>query len=771
MRSGGRLSVMVAAMALMTCHAHAYRPAQDAHPEGSPRAAAQDRFDPAVVAPSDAVQSVREALEAGAAERARRLARQAASDAGPDEAPRLRWLEARAALAEGEPREALPPLRAVADADHPLSRWASLRLAELHEEADPEAAARTAARLTTDRWAGRDRARTIEARALAAAGRAEDAIPKLRALVAEVPDHVGAASAGMPLAELLAERGAEPEALEEALGLYRRVATRAPLTRAGRDAEARARAVLARLPAERRTALAELPADDAFARAHAMYGSMRHEQAERAFRALARRFADDPARRCDAELFQGKALLRQRKRAEGAKLLAGVAERCTDLDVRARARFLTARAHARRGENADAIRHYAVVEEEAPAHRLADDALFRAALAAGDDGDTEGMVRRLQALPGRYPDGDMKPEARFLLARRARAEQRWDEALRHFDGLLADGPAHAPEGAQGRAAYWRARTLEDAGRTGEAARAHAAVVRSWPLSYHAQQSLSRLAELDEDRATDLRSRFAAEGAKAHLRFAHRPELEEPAFRRALELLRVGEVDRAMEELRHLGAVGAGADDDLLWLVAAVLDRAGAHPEASRLVRTRLHSFRRTIPTGRARLLWRLAYPRAFAPLIERVADEMGVPASFVRAVAREETAFDPHAVSVAGARGLIQLMEPTARRFAAKLGIEVTAAALHDPEVNVRVGTGFIRYLFQRFGDNPAVVPAAYNAGEGAARRWLRARGDLPLDAWIEEIPYDETRRYTRRVVETWGVYRFLDDNELPTLASALPAP
>lgn len=761
----------VAATALMTCHAQANRPAPvGAGAQTTP--VPSDRFDPAVVVPSPEVTRVREALAEGAPETAERLARAALEEADPALRSRLRWLLARAALQRKKPGDALDHLRAVAEAEGPLAPWAGLRRAELLAEGHPERAARTAAPLAARDWAGKPRARLLEARAWAEAGEADEAIPKLRQLVAEAPDHVGAASPGMPLAELLAERADDPDALEEALALYRRVATRAPRTRVGREAGERADELLKKLPRPRRTELAELTPEDALARAHALYGSMRHEEAEEAFEALARRWADDPSRRCEAQLYQGKALLRQREREAGAELLARVADACSDTDVRARARFLTARAHAQRGENTEAIEHYAIVEKEAPDHRLADDALFRAALAAEDEGDTEDMVRRLAALPKEYPHGDMRPEARFRLAWHARDEERWDEALKHLEALIHEGADEWTEGQVGRAAYWRARSLADAGKAGEAADAYVSLVRTWPLSYHGQQALERLAEIDPARAKAARARLRATGeGEGGLTFPHRPELEDPAFVRALELLRVGDTDLATRELEHLGALGAGADKGMLWLVAAVLDRAGAHPEASRLVRTRLGSFRRTLPVGQARSLWRLAYPRAFSPLIENVAKKMDVPASYVRAVAREESAFDPDAVSVARARGLIQLMEPTARRFARDLDLELKPGSLHDPKTNVRVGSRFIRYLFERYRHNPAVVPAAYNAGEGAAARWIRARPDLPLDRWIEEIPYDETRRYTRRVLETWGTYRFLDKGEIPTLAAELPEP
>jgi soluble lytic murein transglycosylase len=771
MRADGRLWLAVAASGLLTCHAQANRPEVPAATRASDQAvmAAGERvFHPTAAVPSEAVARVREALEAGAIQQAADAARAAMKEADAAERVRLRWLLATAARKAKSSAKLLEHLTAVAASDHPLAPWAALQKSELLEEGHPAEALPLVEPLARQPWAGRDRARLVRARALLATGNADEAVPELRALVAEAPARVGAASPGMPLAAWL-ERSDDVAALEEALALYRRVATRAPLTAVGREAAQRAEGVLTRLPAERREAAVAPPIEDAFARAHALFNSMRHQDAEEAFAELAHELDGALDKRCEAELFQGKAMLRRRERTAAAKLLAGVADRCADPDVRARARYLTAQAHARLGHNAEAIAHYAIVEREAPDHFLADDALFRAALAAADDGDVDGMMQRLGALPDRYPQGDMVGETLFRLAWRARAEGRHDDALSHLDRLLDQGLDGQAEGEVGRTGYWRARTLEDAGRTAEAVQAYTRLIRRWPLGYHAQHALGRLEALDAEAAAQLRASLREDRTIGPLAFARRPELDTPAFRRAIELLRVGDVDLAMVELEHLGALGEGADRGLLWLVGALLDRAGAHPQASRLARTRLAHFRRTFPAGRARALWRIAYPRAFAPLIEEVAQAESVPATFVRAVAREESAFDPRAVSVAHARGLIQIITPTAQRFARELDLPSDPASLHRPEVNLRIGTRFIRFLFERYRDNPAVVPAAYNAGEGAANRWLAARPDQPLDEWVENIPYDETRRYTRRVLETWGIYRYLDEGELAVLDPKLP--
>jgi soluble lytic murein transglycosylase len=781
------LACLLAAGVATTCDTPATRPSANAQPAApAPR---PQRFDPSSVAldPSSPEAGVRRALPDDPAT-ALRLARSGlASAPSTESAGRLHWLAADAAEAADLGDIAHHHLLTLAGSDHPLAPWAALRLAEATRDEHPASALRLVEPLAGLDWPGRRRARTVYAVTMSRTDRADEAIPLLRALVDETPTEIGAATAGLPLAELLAVRD-DVAAREEALSLFRRVASRAPGARVGQRSAIRADEVLATLPEARRAALREWSVEELTARANAWFASMNHERAAAAYAEVAERAGtDDDSAKCLAQLNQGRALLRQRDRARGAALMIAVAEACPDEDVRARARFHAGRALSRLGDHAGAITQYEALEREAPSHRLADDARLRAAIAADD---TEVMRDKLRSLPAAFPEGDMRGEARFLSAWTARAdagrspiavedEAAADARRTHLETALAtlnasieEGTGEHGEDIRGRARYWRARTLLDLGRRDEAVTELGAVARELPLSYYAQQSLARLSSLAPDEVTAIERELSADGDDAAaLTFPLRDELAAPAFERAVELLRVGSVRAATEELAFAGVFGPDVDDDELgWIGAATLNAAGAHPEASRYARRRLAAFMTTPPAGPARHRWRIAYPRAYAPLVEHVAAAEGVPATFVRAIAREESAFDPRAVSVAHAYGLTQLIRPTADRFARELGLSSTPAELLRPETNLRLGAAYMGFLWERYAENPAVVPSAYNAGERAADRWLRARPDLPLDEWVEEIPYDETRRYTRRVLQTWGVYAWLDEGRLPTLSSALPA-
>ncbi|HYW14744.1 MAG TPA: lytic transglycosylase domain-containing protein [Allosphingosinicella sp.] len=127
-------------------------------------------------------------------------------------------------------------------------------------------------------------------------------------------------------------------------------------------------------------------------------------------------------------------------------------------------------------------------------------------------------------------------------------------------------------------------------------------------------------------------------------------------------------------------------------------------------------------------------------------------------ITRQESSFDRAAVSHAGARGLMQLMPGTAREQAGKLGMPYDFGRLtSDPAYNVMLGASYFERLLNQWGGHAPMAVASYNAGAGNVNKWVRANGDprggTDIVAWIEAIPYSETRNYVQRVLENAVVY------------------
>ena len=130
------------------------------------------------------------------------------------------------------------------------------------------------------------------------------------------------------------------------------------------------------------------------------------------------------------------------------------------------------------------------------------------------------------------------------------------------------------------------------------------------------------------------------------------------------------------------------------------------------------------------------------------------------AIARQESLFNPKAISPAGARGLMQLMPLTASKVAKRLKIRYSRSRLlSDPDYNVRLGSAHLDELLRKFDGSYVMAIAAYNAGERRVNAWVRDYGDprspdVDEVDWIESIPFDETRNYVQRVLENVVVYR-----------------
>jgi soluble lytic murein transglycosylase len=154
----------------------------------------------------------------------------------------------------------------------------------------------------------------------------------------------------------------------------------------------------------------------------------------------------------------------------------------------------------------------------------------------------------------------------------------------------------------------------------------------------------------------------------------------------------------------------------------------------------------------------LAYPTYGIPAY--TAAENSAPSALVYAIARQESEFDMHAQSGAGARGLMQMIVATAKRTAERLKMDFDAGRLlSDAAFSAKLGAAHLGQLLTEERGSPILVFAAYNAGGGHVKDWIDAYGDPrtpgvdPID-WVERIPFTETRNYVERVSENWAMYR-----------------
>jgi soluble lytic murein transglycosylase len=333
------------------------------------------------------------------------------------------------------------------------------------------------------------------------------------------------------------------------------------------------------------------------------------------------------------------------------------------------------------------------------------------------------------------PRADAEFLAGFIALRSLRDLAR---AEKHFRTLAE---SHAII-SQARAHYWLARTAAAAGTD---ARPEYEKAAAWPTTFYGQLATLALGENPADRIRKLRDPgWIKDTALAFT--------EHEVVRAAAWLVAWGDPQRArtfltrMDELAPIPAERA---------LTAAFARYVGMPDGAVFVARRMGRDGLALP----RLGWPAPYDPAAPP-----------DPAFSLAVMRQESSFDIGAVSPSGARGLMQLMPPTATAVAKQLGVPASVPALTvDASHNIRLGTAYLQEMLTRFDNCLPLAAAAYNAGPHRVAQWLGDNGDPlsgPIDMvdWIELIPVAETRNYVQRVTENVVMYRTARDDTSPIL-------
>lgn len=224
------------------------------------------------------------------------------------------------------------------------------------------------------------------------------------------------------------------------------------------------------------------------------------------------------------------------------------------------------------------------------------------------------------------------------------------------------------------------------------------------------------------------------------------------------------------ELFHVGLESRGRSE---WDDAVALLQAGEKAQAALLAhRWGWHS--RAIATAASVGLYddlELRYPLPYRESFEKYSKSADIADSWAYGVARSESLFMPDIRSIAGAIGLMQLMPATGRRTAAELEVPYSGlTTLTDPDSNIRLGTYYLGKMLQRFGDNAVLATAAYNAGPRRVEKWLPQEAAIDARIWIENIPFNETRGYVRRVLATEAIFHWRLTGETRRLSQRLAA-
>jgi soluble lytic murein transglycosylase len=444
------------------------------------------------------------------------------------------------------------------------------------------------------------------------------------------------------------------------------------------------------------------------------------EARERALRVLmnaSRRLGRDDA--ALAAVNEGLAAAPAERRASWLLDLARLRQR-RDREAAVAALDRLVREHPKSAEAPDALEMKAEILEAANRHA-----------------EAEKIYAKLAAD---YPDADEAAGAQWRLGWLAWFRGQNAEAVSRWSRLQAGRGGGALRDA---AIYWNGRALERKGDREQAARQFALLVRDAPRSYYGLLAARRAPGAP------------AGTGPAAFAFPTDP-LEalqgDERFLRAGALRAVGLSEFADEELDELTRRSVG-EPRRLYALSAAYAAEERYYMALRILR---RSFIGAARAGGAspREFWEMMYPMGWREGLTAAAERSSVDPFLIAAVVREESSYHPQARSRVGARGLMQLMPDTGRAVARSRQIPFPdVEVLDQPLVNLELGSIFYGGLLREFRD-PRLATAAYNAGPTRVREWWANRRTDDLDVWVEQIPFNETRAFVKRVMLSWQEYQ-----------------
>lgn len=366
--------------------------------------------------------------------------------------------------------------------------------------------------------------------------------------------------------------------------------------------------------------------------------------------------------------------------------------------------------------------------------------------------DYEKAIAAYRELQQRFPSGSRAAYAHWKTAWLTLRQGRNAEARKLFEDQVTLFPASAEVPA---ALYWRARLAEEDGDTGRARAYYLKLSQRFRHYYYAEQARTRVKQL-----------------KPGPELARDPVLDSIP---ALPAGKIDEVEIPTENERYqkaqLLANGALVDLAVRELQAAAKEEQGswAAPQAARLYQDTgrydraIEAMKRFVPNYFAmeipdlpKAYWEALFPKPFWPDLKRYSEENALDPYLVASLIRQESEFNPNAISHANAWGLMQLLPGTGKKVAKEVKLKhFNANQLLSPSVNLQLGTRYFRSMVDKFGAFEYAL-AAYNAGDDRVKDWLSQGKYRDAQEFVESIPFTETREYVQAILRNANVYRQL---------------
>ncbi len=484
------------------------------------------------------------------------------------------------------------------------------------------------------------------------------------------------------------------------------------------------------------------------------------------YQAFQQRYPASP-RLPESHIGLADATLRAGKLKEGISMIEALVKQfeTANPDMSAKALYTLGAAHWNADRNQDAQRVLERILNQFKATPSYENALYVSGRIVQSKPSYLAAAELYRALAEQYPNGTFAEEAFWRAGWSYYQGRDYQKATQIFSQGLAAFPAGAyAEDGQ----YWLGRAHEGLNAQSEAVRVYQQLLQNAPYGYYALQAKERLTQLRQPApqppARQGTSPKLAEVVKQTGAFLPPDALQAlpPHVNTAIELRAVNLPDYARREIAWIQAKAdqtAPQNDETrlmrLYLFSRLYAQVGDYLTGIQLATQIETALKQNAVSQFPYDLTRLLYPLAYWELITTYAAQYGLDPFFVAGVIRQESAFNPKALSYANARGLMQVIPETGRRVAKRIGLKnYTTAQLYDPAVNIRIGTAYLAELLKRFQGNRFRAIAAYNAGPQSTDKWWPAQGKYQNEEVVENISFRATKSYVKQVLRNQVNYR-----------------
>ena len=426
--------------------------------------------------------------------------------------------------------------------------------------------------------------------------------------------------------------------------------------------------------------------------------------------------------------------------------------------------FFLGRVHTNLGNNSKSIDYYEKLLSEYPSSSYGDDALYRMGRLYSISGDGDKAMESFGKVFEIYPSGDKTDESLWELGWIQYREGNYSFAKTTFSNISS---CYKGTLLEEKALFWKANSCNKLGENETAIDLCRQIIGNSNYSYYTFAA----SELAKELGTNINipaidTKLSPENPELEILL---PDIFENLnmeyinidgrvdhITKAVELLNLGFNTSASLEIDS-GSSVLKQDPKRVLELATLYYKADDFSNCQKVIYGNLSSIRSGLSGKYLGYTYYLFYPYGFKDIVNSYSADYELDPLFTLAVMRQESSFRPDAGSYAGAQGLMQIMPATGSSIAKQIGLSgYQDSMLIDPEINIQMGTYYLRQQLNSFDGNLVYCLGAYNGGPGAMSGWVSKWGGIDIDEFIENITYLETRDYIKKVMGNYYFYQML---------------